>query len=73
MIFSGAPVKVVKDTSLIVASVGLAVFAMAIGSKALKKMTEKTTEADAEKYVANVADGVGTFNKIVLSAVKAMQ
>jgi hypothetical protein len=73
LILSGTPVKAVKDTSSIAANVGLAVFAMAIGSKASKKMTEKTAEADPEKYVANVADGVGKFNKIVLSAVKAMQ
>jgi hypothetical protein len=73
LILSGTPVKAVKDTSSVAANVGLAVFAMAIGSKASKKMTEKTAEADPEKYVVNVAEGVGKFNKIVLSAVKAMQ
>ncbi len=73
LIISGTPVKTVKDTSSVAANVGLAVFAMAIGSKASKRMTEKTAEADPEKYVANVADGVGKFSKVVLAAVKSMQ
>ena len=70
---AGTPVKEVKDTSSVAANVGLAVFAMAIGSKSSTRMTEKTAIADPEKFVESIRTGVGKFVKVIGAAVKAMQ
>jgi hypothetical protein len=73
LILSGAPVQAVKDTSSVAANVGLGLLSAALGSRSSSRMTEKTAEADPTKFVESVVQGLGKFNKIVATAVKAMQ
>lgn len=73
LLIDSAAISEVKDTSSVVANVGLAVLSLAIGGGNSSSAVEKEAVADAAQYRTLVSAGVGTVREMFMTRLRAGQ